>query len=460
MEQIISSDDFVKQTEVERERIYGYDKALLAKKRRFDSLKDIEENLENSQFNIDLKGFHYECLFHHGEGKNLYVIYDGARYSNFPGFPRWGYYNLLPGSMLAIEDPMYYMYPDIQLGWFYGTKTLSLIDLSLEIVKAVCKHEGIKIENVIFFSSSGGGYAGIYAATLMEHTLAIALNPQLYIYDWSERQYEYFLSLGIDLRAEDTLMRNNLYPRIMAANSKFLIIYNSNSKHDWKDQMSPFVKELGILPKYGLTSKDNVLLWIYEAVGVPSPHTSFETKAIWLYMDYIAKEFYHDRLTEDDARNVFTINESWREIYLLRKELKDIKDGKNYEQNFLFLGNGNGTFRPPYLRGKANIASKDSAFNYLKVYNLDKPNSWYTIALNNVKCSVPEYTAGFFDFKRKQILHYEKCKASETKVFHCVVGQQVEGIAFVIYAGIAGHCQGQWVNVEDVLIGWHLLGEE
>ena len=452
MNDFISNEEFINNTNARREAIYGYDNDILTKKKRYSDLKDIENHLEDSQFNIDLQGYHYECLFHHGEGKNLYVIYDGARNKTVPGFPRWGYYNLFSGSMLCIEDPMFYKFPDIRLGWFYGTKSLSLIKLSLEIVKAVCRHEGIETQNVIFFSSSGGGYAGIYAATMMEHTLAIALNPQLYIYDWYEGIYNDFFSLGIDLRSEDALMRNNLYPLIAKSNSKFVIIYNSKSKMDFEKHMQPFAKELGVHPEYGIVTRGNVLLWIYEAVGVPKPHSSFETKPIFLYIDYISKAFYYNELTEADKRNVFTINECWREIYLLRKDLKDNMN------NFMFLGNGKATFRPPYLQGRITIASKEKAYNFIRAYNLEKGSTGYTIALNNVKCSVPEYTAGFYDFKNKRKLHYEKCQTSSPHVFHCVVGRDAEEIAFVVYAGIAGQCQGQWLSAEQLLIQEYPFG--
>ena len=33
-----------------------------------------------------------------------------------------------------------------------------------------------------------------------------------------------------------------------------------------------------------------------------------------------------------------------------------------------------------------------------------------------------------------------------------MVGQQIESIVFVVYAGLAGHTKGQWLTCEELLI--------
>lgn len=142
-----------------REELYSGDKSLLNRRKRFDSLEELEENLETSQFNIDLDGWHFECLFHQGVGDSLYVIYDGAHTAGakLPLFPRWSYHNMFPGSMLCIEDAMFYKFPELRLAWHYGTEKVSLVQISLHIVRAVQKHLGIEDKNTIFYGSSGGG---------------------------------------------------------------------------------------------------------------------------------------------------------------------------------------------------------------------------------------------------------------------------------------------------------------
>lgn len=131
----------------------------------YASCDEIRENLKSSRFRIDYRGYHFECLFSENNSytKNLYVIYNGARKEGImPYFPRWTYHGILPGHMLCIEDPMYYMYEDLKLGWFYGNKEESLLEISIDIIKAVCDSRKIDYRNIIFFSSSGGGYSSIF----------------------------------------------------------------------------------------------------------------------------------------------------------------------------------------------------------------------------------------------------------------------------------------------------------
>ena len=119
-----------------RNKWYSHDKEILTCKRKYSNVEELANGLESSQFAIDLEGFHYECLFKEKKGNYLYVIYNGARYKELPEFPRWGYHELFDGSMLCLEDPMYYKYPQMICGSFYGDETRSGIVISLRIIKA------------------------------------------------------------------------------------------------------------------------------------------------------------------------------------------------------------------------------------------------------------------------------------------------------------------------------------
>ena len=122
-------------------------------------------------------------------------------------------------------------YDDLLLGWYYGDKEKSLLALSLEIVKSVGEHFNIKRENIIFFGSSGGGYASIYAASLLNGTLAIALNPQVYIQSFQQTK-AFERITGFDLHVPDLLHRNDPAYMIKNSSSKFCVIYNQQSTFD------------------------------------------------------------------------------------------------------------------------------------------------------------------------------------------------------------------------------------
>ena len=156
---------------------YTYiDKKLFNQNIKYKSLEELEKTLDSGRFNIDIDGIHFECLFNNKPKNNLlYVVFNGGRtdIKATPQFPRWSYSSLFNGSYLGIEDPMYYKYKNLKIGWYYGTKNKSYIEYCIVIIKSVCNRLNIPLKNVIFFSSSGGGYAGIYASTLINDSLSI-----------------------------------------------------------------------------------------------------------------------------------------------------------------------------------------------------------------------------------------------------------------------------------------------
>ena len=98
--------------------------------RQYESLDDLEENLTEGQFKIMLSGYHFSSVFQHRPGKKLYVILSEAmglrewisETQMKPRYSRWSYASVLDGSLLNIEDPMYWKYPGIIVSWFYGTQ--------------------------------------------------------------------------------------------------------------------------------------------------------------------------------------------------------------------------------------------------------------------------------------------------------------------------------------------------
>ncbi len=236
--------------------------------------------------------------------------------------------------MLCIDDPMIQEYEaeDFVLGWFYGTKEKSYIRLSLEIVQAVLRNLNLTQDKVIFFGSSSGGYAGIYAASMLNGSLAVGINPQIYIQQWMYTK-EFEKITGIDLQTKDELRRNDLVSLIKENPSKYVILFNAMSNVDLRSQLEPFCKDMEISPHYGLTKKDNVLLWIYYAKGTNSPHNAFETRNIFLAIDSIAKRFYADESPEKMQSLAVFINRCWEEYYDLRFKIYQSEMPGEYNQS-------------------------------------------------------------------------------------------------------------------------------
>lgn len=276
-----------------------------------------------------VNGVDFSCLFIKGNGPYLYCIYNGAReypynYFKSPQIPRWSYFNFISGSVLGIDDPMYVDYSDLKLGWYYGTEERFYAQDSLSIVNDICQKENINPSNIIFFSSSGGGYAALMAASMLKGTLSLAINPQLYLRNWWYAKH-FCQITGIDLCTVDRFSRNDPASVLAASPSKHIIIVNIASFDDYEMQLIPLVQALGISNlRLGLNICNNILIWLYYAPSMESPHTSFETKGMFAYINAIALDF-----KENNSFNVDNYQDSALALNLIWYDIYEIKN-KNY----------------------------------------------------------------------------------------------------------------------------------
>lgn len=418
-------------------------KSLFTKTHHYTRLDDIDNKLADGRFSIDIDKAHFECIFHYKPGKNLYVIYDGARGNRLPGFPRWSYSPLFDGSYLGIEDPMYYDYDNLQIGFYYGSKQRSYIIDSLKIIKKVCDRCKVRYENIIFFSSSGGGYASLYASTLIENSLSISINPQLYIQNYGYAN-TFTQITNMQLDQEDALLRNDLVRQIKKSKkSKHIIICNIQDHHHFMEHIVPFCEKLSIPLKYGISIKDNILLWLYDADGTPSAHTSFETKTIFSIIDYIAKCFQADIENIDSIYNIVTIaNCFWYELYSLKKKV-------SVEQKALVLGENISIQEQSFLSEILNINMKSTSsnYNYFRINITAHTINNIKILAHTIASSSPKISICIYDFNTNYT-KYHKEYATNKDINLNFIMLDSDSFAVCIYAGLRGATQGHYLQLE------------
>lgn len=314
-----------------RSEYYKFDPSIMDEiSFQYGSLNEIEESSCNGKFSVQVSGYQFDSFYHYGGVKFLYVIFCGARTSGggmapIPQYPRWSYYSIvekLGGSFLCLSDPMFVKYPKLKLGWFYGDEKISCVAEALKIVKAVCKRDHINMQNVYFFGSSGGGYASLYAASLWPASLAVALNPQIFIQDYIHTNH--FIEItGIDLHSYDSLGRNDLLGRMkLQSNSKYLILFNACSSYDMEKYANPLISYFHLEPGSILSERENLGLWLYDCTGVPDPHNSFETKSIFYFIHFIANQFKSGISLNRYRDAILFVNEQWHDIFELKAKLR------------------------------------------------------------------------------------------------------------------------------------------
>lgn len=424
-------------------------------------------NFSSGRFNVNIDSLVFKCCYINSpmplQSKSLFISYTGARSTNstIPFFSRWSYYKLRSNAcFLGIDDPMYSEYPNLALGWYYGTKDKCYIDYTLQIIESICKKQNIPQHNCIFFSSSGGGYASILASICLPNTLSISINPQLYISTYIYA--EVFSKItGIDLNAQDNLLRNDLVQKISKqSNSKHVIIVNILAEYDYSSVVK-FAKEFGINSlRYGLNHiKDNILIWIYEAIPEinKTAHVTFETKQIYKIIEYISLEFKNNpSFHVDDYQPLAVLtNEIWYDTSKLHYQI-------SFHPTYSFIFHNNDSINLQYkvlCTGcmikevkEVSLNSKEQNYNY---YNFSLPckSGFYIITFCISNLNFNQFSYGLYDIARRKPIKIYESEVITDHVYSLsfeLSCSKEEKISFLIYSGILGKTQGNHVTIKSL----------
>lgn len=105
-----------------------------------------------------------------------------------PVFNRWKWAAKFPGHVLCIADPSLYLAPDYALGWYVGTRSIDVTEKLAWMVSAVAARLYVPNDNIVFYGSSGGGFAAMMAAVRLHGSTAVAINPQARIFSYHIRR--------------------------------------------------------------------------------------------------------------------------------------------------------------------------------------------------------------------------------------------------------------------------------
>lgn len=309
------------------------DKDLITNDGALINIEELNEKIpESSRLVIDCHNdFLQDTVFvRQGNAPYLFVTLTGARndINTLGSFRRWSYYPYYNGHMLSFLDPMFRKFPTLKLGWYYGTESFNLLQQLANIILIFAKHLNIENKNIIFFASSGGGTAALYLSSIIENSNCIAYNPQIFLTNWPYSN-TFTKITGINLYKEDKFKRNNIVSLLLNnKKSKYFILENIQSEHDYSGQILKLSKELDIKLKYGIVSKDNIYIGL---INVPSktPHSAFESRNILFLMNFFMQNIMQNKeITPLEESMFLGFAELWAEhhtnmekIVQLRKEV-------------------------------------------------------------------------------------------------------------------------------------------
>jgi hypothetical protein len=127
---------------------------------------------------------------------DIVVFFNGATTGELVGknhFMRWSWAYNAGISFISFDDPVVSCTKSTNLGWYIGTKNTDVQEAINEIIQHILDKNSIAPNRVIFYGSSGGGFAAIMAATRLRGSTAIAINPQTNILNYHRKSYEKLL---------------------------------------------------------------------------------------------------------------------------------------------------------------------------------------------------------------------------------------------------------------------------
>ncbi|WP_457787447.1 hypothetical protein [Pseudomonas sp. PL-6] len=183
-------------------------------------------------------GWDFYWLFYPARKREnkLFVLLSGAidrEKTAPPVFNRysWAEKGVFPGGVLVISDPSVSLDGCLDLGWYIGDVDGGVSEGVCDIVRFYLRLLGLTIEDVVFWGSSGGGFAAISASIKMPGSKAVAINAQANILRYEvRRSVDKFLDfIGVSRLGSEVennpeinlLVRNMATGRILLAQNVF-----------------------------------------------------------------------------------------------------------------------------------------------------------------------------------------------------------------------------------------------
>ncbi len=127
--------------------------------------------------------------------KEIVVMLPGAidRSKKIYNFQRHSWSNDVDYSLLSMLDPTVREDNEISIGWFQGLGDNYAGDNLVKLLKKLFFKNNVDESDVTFFGSSAGGFSSLKLANDFPCSKIIAINPQIYIYNYSENEFSKLL---------------------------------------------------------------------------------------------------------------------------------------------------------------------------------------------------------------------------------------------------------------------------
>lgn len=166
-----------------------------SERRVYCGLNELEPVVgERHTVRVELGGVPYEYFSDLRPGSRNLVVFGqsaigGRSQVQLPLFHRWKWMvDLDPAtSAIAWNDPTLYLDPQIEGGWWVGTRERDYVLDAVAIVTRIAQRMGIAARNVIFYGGSAGGFSSFQMAACMPGSKVMADIPQIDLRKYHQR---------------------------------------------------------------------------------------------------------------------------------------------------------------------------------------------------------------------------------------------------------------------------------
>jgi hypothetical protein len=293
----------------------------------FSSIADLTAvSLNQKTFAVDVESLLYACdLTLLPEARRLYVMLSSylARPDEQPPKFRWARRLFDSGHVLRISDPGFFLNDELSTSCFLGVERQDGLEGAVQIAQQIGYGLGLGDEQIIYWGSSGGGFAALRAATLVTKGRAVAVNPQTEIRSFEGQPWAFPVSETFrkgwsfsdicEAYPIRTSVANALKWAIRrGATPRLVIAQNDADEMCYQDHFVPFCKEHDLDPSCDSRSKyvQTLVYHNWRGHGVAP-------RKVDLRISEIGLPFLLDDKSEGISDRVFP--NWWDEQYYLRR---------------------------------------------------------------------------------------------------------------------------------------------
>lgn len=245
---------------------------------------DINDVVFNDSLDVNLKTDKCDIpmrFVKKNDANKLFVLFNGAvrptaQKKYYPYFSRISWENKFNGHCLYLYDASLDMKNGYVLGWYRGSTEKKLHDSYVSIIEKAIKDLEIDYADVVFYGSSGGGFAALKFAEDIKGVTAVAINPQTDIlnYEVTEAVQNFKEIFDVQLNRKSTVVDASCFK---PSGSRILLVQNIQDHHHYEEHFKPFWRKLSFTTEgWDIKFHNYALIYDHESGHGGEPPEIFE----------------------------------------------------------------------------------------------------------------------------------------------------------------------------------------